>query len=41
MKIARDASQNDSDVADNDKVSQMHQLREIIANPQKLKMLDL
>lgn len=41
MKIARDTSQGENDVSENDKVSQMHQLREIMANPQKLKSLDL
>ena len=41
MKIARDTSQGESDVNENDKGSQMHQLREIMANPAKLKSLDL
>jgi transcriptional accessory protein Tex/SPT6 len=40
VKIARDTSQGEGD-DQNDKVSQIHQLREIMANPGKLKSLDL
>ena len=41
MKIARDTGQGDNEVNENDKGTQMLLLREIMANPAKLKSLDL
>ena len=41
MKIARDTAQGESELAEDDKAGTMHQLREIMANPAKVKSLDL